>query len=362
MDILLSHTTALEALRIWGMGLSGGREERAIPGVPGELPSSRALAVRAGGDPVLSRLTRPLHLLSTAGRGRRRSSQVHAHLQRDPLPPGSVLRLASGVLCVSPEHLCVQMAPRLTQLELVVLLSELLGLYAICPEAEDGMLQRSEPLMTPEGVLAHLDRLGPRRGAGQVRRALSMACVRSGSPRETKLSLRLALKPSLGGYHLNVLSMNMPLEVRRIHDRMKRGVRRPDILIGGPELPGGGRKIVAVEYNGRHHDEPARLAQDAVRSNELKAIDVIEFIVRREQYRDLDYMDGLAETIREKLGMSRVGMSPGERARRRQRRLQLYLELERIDGIRWNGLARARSRAAADGGDWNVVPADAYGI
>ena len=362
MDILLSHTTALEALRIWGMGPGGGREERAVPCVPEELPSSRALVTRIGGDPVLSRLARPLHLLSTADRGRRRSSQVHAHLQLDPLPPGSVWRLASNVLCVSPEHLCVQMAPRLTQLELVVLLSELLGLYAICPAAEDGMLQRAEPLMTPEGLLAHLGRLGPRRGTGQVRRALRLACVRSGSPRETKLSLRLALKPSLGGYHLNVLSMNTPLEVRRIHDRMKRGVRRPDILIGGPELPDGERKVVAVEYNGRHHDEPERLAQDAVRSNELKAIDVVEFIVRREQYRDLDYMDGLARTIREKLGMPRVSLSPGERARRRRRRLQLYLELGRIDGIHWDGLARAHARAAADENGWNVVPAGAYGV
>ena len=366
MDILLSHTTALEALRIWGSP-PGGRQGELIEGnVPGSLPDSAELSSLMVADPILRRLTAPLHLLSSAGRGRRRTSQVHAHLQRSPLPPGSILRLSENVHCVSPEHLCVQMAPQLNQLELIVLLSELLGLYAIRPAAEDGMVQRDEPIMTPESLIDHLGRLGTRHGVGKVRRALAMACVHSGSPRETKLSLRFALKPSLGGYHLNVLSMNEPVEARRIGNRMRRGVRRPDILIAGPEVPGRQRKVVAVEYNGRHHDDPARLTQDAVRSNELRAIDVIEFIVRREQYRDLDYMDGLVDVIREKLGLPRVSVDPAERSWRRQQRLRLYRELELIDGINWNGLAREQSSAApqnaSDAGDWEVVPVDAYGL
>lgn len=365
MDTLLSHTTALEALRLWDVPRGEGPHAGTEPAVPEELPSSDHLASLANG-PLFGRLSRPLHLLSSAAHGRRRTEQICAHLQRRPLPPGSLLRLADGVLCVSPEHLGVQLAPQFTQLELIVLLSELLGLYAICPDAEDGMVQRDEPLMTPESLLAHLDRLGPVRGVGQVRRALAMACVRSGSPRETKLSLRLALKPALGGYHLNVLSMNEPVEVRRIHDRMQRGVRKPDILIGGPEVPGRLRKVVAVEYNGRRHDEPDRIVQDAVRSNELKAIDVIEFIVRREQYCSLDYMDGLVETIREKLGLPRVGLDPAERKWRRWQRMQLYRELERIDGVHWDGLERAKSPGALgdvpDKSDWDVVPVDAYGV
>lgn len=366
MSVLLSHTTALEALRIWGLPPDRRRAELVTPDIPSELPGSRELASRREIDPFLCRLSLPLHLLASTGRGRRRSESMHAHLQRSPLPTGSILRLSEDVLCVSPEHLCVQMAARLTQLELIVLLSELLGLYAICPATEDGMLQRDVPIMTPDSLLEHLELLGPCHGVGKVRRALEMACVRSGSPRETKLSLRLALKPSLGGYHLNVLSMSESIEVRRIENRMRRGVRRPDILIAGPKIPGRQRKVVAVEYNGRRHDEPARLAQDAVRSNELKAIDIIEFIVRREQYSDLDYMDGLVALIREKLGMPRVSVDPAERRWRRCQRLRLYHELELIDGTNWNGLEREKAPAThetpAEEGDWNVVPVDAYGM
>ena len=95
-----------------------------------------------------------------------------------PLPEGSAVDLGEGLLCTSPEHLPVQMASRLTDLELTCLLSELLGLYAIDPCQDEGMFQRDEPLTTPDRVLAHLARLGGRHGVDRVRRALGRACVR----------------------------------------------------------------------------------------------------------------------------------------------------------------------------------------
>ena len=360
MDILLSHTTALEALRTWGARSPIGTGAAPAPEVPEKVPLQAELLARIGDNDLLASLSRPLHLLATRTRGSRRTALVHEHLQSGPLPGGSVIRLAPGLCCIAPEELAVEMSLSLTLLELAVLLSELMGLYAICPSCRKGMYQRERPLMTPESLLSHLDALGTRRGTRLVRRALAMACVRSGSPRETKLALRLSLKPSLGGYGLHVLSMNEPLEVRRIHDRMQRGVRRPDILVAGPERPGQERKVAAVEYNGVDHDAPERIAEDANRTNELVAIDVPEFIVRREQYRDLAYMDGLVERIRERLGIARPAAGPERRRRLRRARWELYLELERIDGVTWGG--RERERARAGTGAWDVVPTEAYGL
>lgn len=380
MDILLSHTSALEAIRSWDVSRASAG---ATAEIPARLPVAHELRSLIDGSPRLGRLSRPLHLLAAGGRGRRRTRLVHEHMQGEPLPQGSVLRLEPGILCASPELVCVQMAPSLTQLELVVLLSELMGLYAVSPGQEDGMVQRSNPLMSPEGLLRTLDGLGARRGVRQVRMALAMACVRSGSPRETKLFLRLSLGQELGGAGLHVLSMNDSLEVRRIHDKMRVGIRKPDILIAGPSAPGQLRKVVAVEYYGRQHDKPARLAQDVARSNELQAIDVVEFIVRREQYGDFEYMDGLIDTIREKLGVSRPALSEEQSRDYRRRRLALCAELELIDGVNWKGLERARGQGggADDGeagggvgsgageaavdegpGSWDVVPVDAYEI
>ena len=368
MDILLSHTSALEAMRLPGAWHCVESATWTSGAAPPSLPHARRLRELMEQDPVLQKLSAPLELLVSGGRARTRSRLASAHLESEELPPGSLVRLTDEVLCVSPEHLAVQMALRLTHLELVYLLSELMGLYAIDPSAEDGMRQRERPLMTPESLRAHVSRLGRRRGVAAVERALADACVESGSPRETKLSMRLALKPALGGNGLYVLSMNEPFEVRRIHDRMKVGVRKPDILVGlrSAAQEGEGRRFVAVEYHGRHHDSPERLAEDAARTNELKAIGIGEYVIRREQYRAEGYVDGIADAIKRELGQPERRLTRAERARRRERSRELYEELERIDGVHWNGRERARERAARGEkprGEWyEEVPLEAYGL
>ena len=358
MSILLSHTTALETLRRWDLRKRLAKGERcdvAVPATPGDLD------VALGAGSFLGSLARPIDLLVSDRQAARAVPEVAAHLQSGPLPAGSAIPLADGILCSGPEQIAVQMAPRLTQIELAYLLSELMGTYAICPAMEDGMFQRDVPLTTPERVLEHLGRLGRRPGVRQVRSALEKACVMSGSPRETKLTMRLALKPALGGYHLNVLSMNEPLEVRRICDRMSAGTRRPDILIASP----GGDMVTAMEYLGDKHDGHVRLVQDANRTNELKAIGISEYQVRKEQYADLDYMDGLVERIRNELGYPRIGMTRATAAARKKLRGDLCRELDAIDGVTWNGRERAARRAEAEQQEGEVreeVPLEAYGL
>ena len=362
MMIVLSHFSALDAFRMCGSrdALAPLPRDGARP--PARVPRKPALLALIDQSPLLSRLERPLHLLVSTDAGRNRNALVRAHLQRDPLPSGSLLSLCDEVACVSPEHLVVQMAPLLTQLELTCLIDELAGLYAISPAEPEGMVQRERPLMTTESLRAHLRELGPRPGARQARRALEDARELSGSPRESKLSLRLLLPPARGGYHLNVLSMNEPLVVERICSRMGDGVRKPDLLVG-PAPSSRGRELdelVAVEYHGRHHDKPSQLVEDANRTNELKAIGVSEYIVRREHYRSLDYMDGLAQRIRAELGLPRIALSREEGAQRRLNRLELYRELELIDGVVWNGRQREQGRASAAA--WDTVPLEAYGL
>ena len=307
---------------------------------------------------MLRDLDTPLDLLVSRRSGSARTKLATTHLCDETLPAGSVLRLANGILYSSPERLAVEMAPHLTRLELVMLLAELMGLYAIALDEPDGMVQRTVPLTTPRALLAYLDQLGPRRGTREVRRALLITPVQAGSPRETKLTLRLSLKPGLGGYGLHVLSLNDPVRVQRIGRDMAEGVRRPDIVLVNPRTGA----IVAVEYNGRRHDAPERLDQDARRTNELKAAGIGEFIVRREQYRDLAYMDGLTEKIREQLGLPQLRLTRAEQARRRRLRSELYQELELIDGVRWDGRARERESRERRNDGWDVVPAEAYGL
>ena len=89
------------------------------------------------------------------------------------------------------------------------------------------------------------------------------------------------------------------------------------------------------------------------------------------QYRSLAYMDGLADILRQELGLPRHRVTRKVAELRRSRRQALYEELERIDGIHWDGRARERARGekdfpaaapqAIDDG-WDVVPVEAYGL
>lgn len=361
MSILLSHTTALEALRRWDLRKRLARGQRCAAVVPSRVDEGDAPFATGS---LLDGLTKPLHALVSDRRAALKTPTIHAHLQSGPLPDESAISLSEGVLCCSPEHVVVQLAPHLTVIELAYLLSELMGTYAVNDAMEDGMFQRDEPLTTPDRILRHLGKLGRCAGTGMVRRALALACVRSGSPRETKLAMRLGLRPGLGGYNLNVLSLNEPTEVRRICDGMSKGVRRPDILIASPD----GRLVAALEYLGSKHDEHVRLVQDANRTNELKAMGVSEYQIRKEHYDDLDYMDGLVRIIRDELGYPRIGMTRATARKRREARDELRKELDAIDGITWDGLKRARLREGAaekdDEADWayEEVPIEVYGL
>lgn len=367
MDILISHFSALEVVRLQTLRRALEERHRCDALVPGRGPRDDELARLIAAAPSLSTLTTPVEVLVAGEAGRRRSRLVRTHVAPQLPPAGSAFLVAPGVCCVSPEHLVVQLAPRLTELELIVLLSELMGAYSVAPELEDGMYQRRAAVTTRELIEAHLDGLGTFTGVTRVRRALRRACVGSGSPRETKLALRLGLNPARGGYGLDVLSMNDPLEVVRIRDRMRTGVRRPDILLRAPAgAMRNGRPLLgaAVEYDGKDHASEEAHARDAERHNELTAIGVVEYLVTKAQYRDLAYMDGLVDLIRRDLGTPAKRRTHAEAARLRRLRLRLYQELERIDGVRWDGVRRRREQAQAQGEDagWDAVPVDAYGL
>lgn len=362
MDIFLSHITALWALRRWDVRRRLERGERCSVPVPACAPPVDDLDQLGKYAPPSISGEKYIELVVASGRPGPCGMSGCLHLERAPLPEESAVRLADGIVCAAPELVIVQLASRLTDLELMMLIAELTGLYAISSQSEDGMFQRDAPITTPERIRAYLDQLGPRAETRRVRWALDRAPVLSGSPRESKLALRYTLRPGLGGWNIPLLAMNAPIEVRRIYDAMEEGVRKPDLLFGYVDSTGKSR-VCAVEYNGGKHDLPAQIAADAVRGNELKAMGLSEYVVRREQYDDLDYMDGLALRIRRELGLPRLCLTRKEAARRRKLRQHLYEELELIDGICWNGKERKRLRAERTTNvAWDEVPIEAYGL
>lgn len=362
MTILLSHSSALAALRSPALKHRLESCDRCTAIVPRMSPRRQEVESIIQ---LLPGLTSPLECLVSTNSNRRHNKLFRAHASSAPLPPDSAIRISDDVLCASPEQTLVQMAPKLTLLELVFLLGEMLGTYAIDPGQPDGMFNRSIPLTSKERVLQHLDRLGPVPGSGKVRLAVALACENAASPYETRLSMRLGLRKSLGGYHLNVLSMNEPLEVKRINSLLGTGIRKPDVYLGST-TPGSPFSGVAFDYHGRVHEKPRSITADLERQNELLGINFKVYTLNKKLYDDIGYMDGIVELARRDLGLGREHIGPDEASRRRALRRELHDELERIDGIRWNGLERAAKRkaSAAEQGascpDVELVPVDVY--
>ena len=369
MATLLSHTTALEVLRSTTMKRQLERGERASVVIPEAPPTAEELA------PVLARfpqLTRPLEVTVCRKGPHGPRGLVKVHVSRVPLPDRSAIKLGDGLYCASPEHVVVQMAPRLTHLELVFLLGELMGVYAIAPELEGGMHRRQAPLTDRASIAAHLMALGAAPGTAQVRAALAVACEGSASPYETRLSMRLGLKPALGGYHLNVLSMNEPVAVTRIGQALAPGVRKPDVLLGAcsPSAPFDG---VSFDYNGGVHETPQGYEHDVRRQNELLAVNFKNYVLTKRLYDNLDYVDDLVRQARADLGLERLHLTRAEAAHRRELRQWLHDELELIDGVHWNGRERERRRREearrqegipdfAEAPGLELVPLEAYGL
>lgn len=353
MKILLSHTASLETLRRYDLRKRLATGERCTITVPEEPPTQEELKRLDSLG-----LSGPAELLVNDYCHRGSKEPYVLHVMSTPLPKNSVVAIAPGIWCVSPELLAIQMAKDLTLIELIFLLGELFGTYALSEGIEKGMFTRDAPLTDPERVLALLSKLKAPPGAKKLRRAIRYACVGSASPRETRLSMRLGLPPSLGGYGLKVLSMNEPLEVRRINSKLERGVRKPDVQLKAQAGSKAGFDGVALDYDGEDHITEEGHTHDLIRQNELMAINFKDYGIDKNLYHDLDYMDGLVEQVRQDIGLPKQHFSKEEARKRRAQRKELHDELERIDGFDWSSRVREYTYEAVD----EYVPDEAYGF
>lgn len=358
MDIVITHMGALRLLRLPSLADSLASGQPLPLCVPDCTPSPDELAEKFSELAALGYDACPLELMVRDPSARMRTERVTTHTQQEVLPATSFIRIADEIWVVSPEHLCVQLAARLTRAELLVLMGELLGTYAM-PDC--GMYSRTAPCMTKDSLSRHLDALGGFRGVRAAREALALAPENSASPMETKLFLRVSLPMRLGGYALPVRAMNEQLEVGRIGRKEATAERRPDITL----LPKGASTdyaFIALEFDGGGHLTRAQQAEDQRRSNEILAYGGREYRVNKELYDNLDYMDALMGIVASDLGRTPRRVTRAVREKRRLKRAELKRELDLIDGREWNGRARAKA-VSADSGESasdDLVPLDAY--
>lgn len=335
MKIVISHTTALEAMRAKDFPALLARRDP-HPALPGQAPSASEVERWLGSSPIARQVSGPIVLLAEGKSARKRCRGFEVRTAGFDPPPGSLIRIDSSSAMVSPELLLLQMARVATPLELAMLVCELCGLYAIQPGGE--IVQREVPLTSIGQIVEFLTNLGGIPGAPALRRAASAAFELSASPQESKLATRVAWDRARGGYAIPILGMNESLEVRRISRRLDEAhVRRPDVILRlpGPDGPG-----IGLEYNGGDHLKEGRQRQDALRANELLAYNFKPYAIWKDQYQSTSYMDGLMDgVIRSELGLPRHRPSARRAAVELARREALLAELNAIDGLRWGASA-----------------------
>lgn len=319
MDVILSHITALELIRqpYFPSRLASSAS------CPTRMPRRSELVELVSANPQLKNATLPLHVLVGPNCPRNRTKLVCPHVFSAAPPSGSFVSLAPGIRCVSPLLLTVLMAPHLTHNELVLLLAELLGVYAVNPSAGKGLVQRVRPLISPDQLRAFLDELGPARGTAMVRAALDETPVGAASPMEAKLYIRSTRGFSKGGYHFGGSRPQRP--------------RRDPIPFRG----------VAFDYHGDWHTDPEQVKRDTRRGNELLAGGIKSYVLWKKDYDNLDYMDSIMERARRDLGLAPRKLSRARAAKERRARKELHAELERIDGVHWSGFPDNRRRVGA---------------
>lgn len=171
---VLTHTTALEAMRLTRFPQDLARSE-ALDAMPGKAPAKAEAKLWAESDPLLRVLSRPLDLLVADPAGSRSNEVFHAHALSRELPEGALLRISENVAVVAPEILVLQMARVATPLELVMLIDELCGLYAIRPSNAVGMAQRETPIVELAALSDFAESLHNAPAASKLRRACKLA-------------------------------------------------------------------------------------------------------------------------------------------------------------------------------------------
>ena len=171
MTFLLSHTTALEVMRLKRFPLHLAHRDPELR-LPRKAPTSAEVESWASSSHMVSQLRRPICLLAATCGASVRNDRFEVRAASTALLAASLIRLDEETAIVSPELLALELAATATRLELVLLLCELCGLYAMQPGSDLGLIQRDAPLTTLEKLATYA------RESGRVpgKRALSEAC------------------------------------------------------------------------------------------------------------------------------------------------------------------------------------------
>ena len=338
MDIVISHMAALQVIRQPYFTRRLASAELCPTDIPDRLPSASELSEARATLGQLDGIEGELGLLVSDKRGAHACDGVRPHVLSSRLPAGSLVQVAPGVRCASPLLLPLLMAPKLSEEEMLMLLSELMGLFSVANGARKGLVQRDRPMASPEAFGYFLSAMGRPMWSAKLERLVGMAPARAASPPEAQLYLRASGKFARGGYGISSASLNDPIELAELGgDAPTARIRKPDLLVSAPgKGAAAGVRGACLDYMGAEwHSSALAIKNDALRRNELLAAGYIPFEIFSEQFDSIDYMDDLMASVRDVAGLPRRRMTRARAASERAAREELWARLRAVDMQAW---------------------------
>lgn len=338
MDIVISHMAALQVIRQPYFTRRLASAELCPTDIPDRLPSASELSEARATFGQLDGIEGELGLLVSDKRGAHACDGVRPHVLSSRLPAGSLVQVAPGVRCASPLLLPLLMAPKLSEEEMLMLLSELMGLFSVANGARKGLVQRDRPMASPEAFGYFLSAMGRPMWSAKLERLVGMAPARAASPPEAQLYLRASGKFARGGYGISSASLNDPIELAELGgDAPTARIRKPDLLVSAAgKGAAAGVRGACLDYMGAEwHSSALAIKNDALRRNELLAAGYVPFEIFSEQFDSIDYMDDLMANVRDVAGLPRRRMTRARAASERAAREELWARLRAVDMQAW---------------------------
>ncbi|WP_172623477.1 PDDEXK family nuclease [Arabiibacter massiliensis] len=292
MSIFIGYESALECLRAEGF------PERAVAcranPHAGRVPTGKD--VRAADLDAAGVNGRPLALVVPDAASRGKSQGLECHVWNAPVGTQSFVRVGEGLFASRTEACFLQMATRLSSVQLILLGYELCGTYVLDASHPNGFRKREKPLTSAAALRRYVQKAAGMKGSRQALEALRFVADGSASPMESVLTMLLCLSTVLGGYGLALPLLNylvrMPDDVRRATGRA-----RCFCDLCWPEAK------LAVEYESdAFHGGETDIARDSKRRAALARAGYTVVTVTWAQVRDARELDEVARVLAKRLG------------------------------------------------------------
>lgn len=294
MTICLSHISALQALR--EARSKGCRPKEAGKRIPKStsIREVEALIAKAG-------FLRPLppegkvSILVSSQSSRSKSTKTVTHVCANNAVATIVLAKPRGIFIPNLGFLFVQLAQCVPFLTLIEIGYELCGSYTILPD--ESTFAQCEPATNHNHLAKEIRAFRGMRGREIATRALQFVADNSASPMETKLTMFLCLKRTMGGYGLAFPKLNFPIEPT---SAARKAAHKQCYVL---DLYWSKRKI-DVEYDSdSYHASSEGIASDAQRRNALQLMGVTVITVTRGQLYNAASFDRTARIIAVSIGV-----------------------------------------------------------